>query len=117
MAANLDALIRAIKGEAEQVERAVKGKNRRLISKYRKNLEVSLQSLYKELSCAKLDDAERERMNAQCNDAEKLARDSIFLADECEALLLENEEATNTAKVADAEMDVFRMKLNSLLQI
>ena len=117
MAANLDALIRAIKGEAEQVERAVKGKNRRLISKYRKNLEVSLQSLYKELSCAKLDDAEREQINAQCNDAEKLARDSIFLADECEALLLENEEATNTAKVADAEMDVFRMKLKALLQI
>ena len=91
MAANLEALIRAIKGEAEQAERAVKGKNRRLVSKYRNILEVSLRSLYKELSCAELDAAERERLDAQCSDAEKLARDSIFLADECEALLQENE--------------------------
>ena len=117
MAAKLNSICRAIKGEADQAERAVKGKNKRLITKYRSNLEIRLKELYNELGCAELSEAESERVYAQCDDAEKLARDVIFSADECEAILQEDEEAVNTAKVADAEMNGFRMKLQTLSQI
>ena len=62
MAAKLEVIFRAIKGEADQAERAVKGKNKRLICKYRTNLEQSLKDLYKELGCAELSDDERKRL-------------------------------------------------------
>ena len=114
---NLEMILRAMRGAVDQVERAVNGKNRRLVSKYRDVLENKLECMYSGLANLDIESDERKSFETQCNEVEKLARDAIFKADECEALMQEGEEAKNVAKVANAELDGFNKKVETFSQL
>ena len=117
MATKIEAIVRAIRGEAEQVGRAISSKNLRLICKYRVNVDKQLENLLLTFSSETFTEAERERLNALCSDAEKLARDTIFSADEYEALIQDKENAASVARVADAELGGFKHKVETMAQM
>merc|ERR1711867_168830 len=96
----LEVIFRALRGAVDQVERAIKGKNRRLIVKYRDTLENSLKEVYSELSRADLKEEERKAVEGQCDSVEKLARNAIFEVDECITLMQENDDAASVARIA-----------------
>ena len=101
-----------MRGVVDQLEKAIKGKNRRLISKYRDTLENKLENLYSQLS--KQDKNESDF--ALIDSVEKSVRDAIYSADECEASIQEGDEAANVAKVTSAQISDFSNKIQTLSQ-
>ena len=112
-----DAIFRAMRGAVDQVERAVKGRNRRLIVKYRDVLENKLENVYSELGRVELKEEDRKAFEAQCDDVERLARDAIFQADECITLMQDDDDAASVAKVAEAEVIGFIKKVETIQQL
>ena len=101
-----------MRGVVDQLEKAIKGKNRRLIVKYRDSLENKLDEFYSELSKQDKSDS----ASSLIDDVEKLVRDAIYSADECEARMQEGEEAANVAKVTSAQINDFSNKVQTLSQ-